>query len=136
MLLQNQTITLPQLPSLPKSYIWIFLSKQLCVHLSHSAHHHHSHFAFQKKTFLLHSSSVNFFQKFHENPPTPFRPSPTHPSPFLPSSHQFSSIPLHYSQPPSSLNHTTHTTKDIPPHAIPCNSNGDAVATRWLINQT
>ncbi len=48
MFLKNQTITLPKLPSLPKSNIWIFLSKPLCVHLPHSAHHHHSHFTLLK----------------------------------------------------------------------------------------
>jgi hypothetical protein len=47
---------------------------------------------------------------------------------FLPSFHQFSSTPLHHSQSPSSLYHTTHTTREIPPHAIPCNNNGDALA--------
>jgi hypothetical protein len=34
------------------------------------------------------------------------------------------------------LYHTAHTTREIPPHAIPCNSNKDAVAKRRLIKQT
>ncbi len=131
---KNQTIMLPKLPSSLKSDIWIFFTMQLCGHLSYSAHHRHSHSTLLKNAcssltcYYLSTSnlplhlpspaSVYFLQKFHENLPIPFRPSPTHPPLSLPSSHQFNSIPPHYSQPPSSLNHTAHPTRNKFPHAF------------------
>jgi hypothetical protein len=132
---------------------------QLCGHLSYSAHHHHSHSTLLKllaplllaticplptsswslKSLSITSPSpafVSFLHKSHENLLTPFCPSPTHSPPSLPSSHQFSSIPPHYSQPPSSPDHPAHPTRNRFPHAFSCSTNGDVVTTRWLINQT
>jgi hypothetical protein len=124
----------------------LFFTMRLCGHLSYSAHHPHSHSTFLKllaplllaticaqptspwslkslpqnlpPPHLPSPASVCFLQKSHENPPTPFRPSPTHSPLSLPSSHQFSSIPPHYSQLPSSLNHTAHPTRNRFPHAF------------------
>jgi hypothetical protein len=51
--------------------------------------------------FLIHVQLLplflNLFQKPLQNPPIPFRPSPTYPPSFLPPSHQFSSTPCHHS---------------------------------------